>query len=179
MRYCKRYILIACCSLLLYKIPAQVLPVKHYSAADGLSSNVIKALYQDKRNIIWVGTNNGLNWFDGTHFYAPPILPKTGQLYIVNIKNDDSDNIWLCTYYNGLYKYADNRFENFLPDPVNLSSGANNVFDIVQWSDSEYIVATDYSVFFLMEKNLPRSILPIPVCAARFLLLPLLRKKKY
>jgi signal transduction histidine kinase/ligand-binding sensor domain-containing protein len=40
----------------------------HYTTRDGLSNNIITALFQDSRGLLWVGTSNGLNYFDGVAF---------------------------------------------------------------------------------------------------------------
>ncbi len=40
----------------------------HYTTKDGLSSNTVTALAQDTYGHIWVGTDFGLNRFDGTNF---------------------------------------------------------------------------------------------------------------
>lgn len=41
---------------------------KHFNYNSGLSSNVVKAIIQDKDGFMWIGTDNGLNRFDGYSF---------------------------------------------------------------------------------------------------------------
>jgi signal transduction histidine kinase/ligand-binding sensor domain-containing protein len=43
---------------------------EHFSTHDGLSDNNVIALFQDSRGLLWVGTENGLNYFDGKNFTA-------------------------------------------------------------------------------------------------------------
>lgn len=38
---------------------------KNFTVKDGLSENVVTALFQDKYGFLWIGTNNGLNMYDG------------------------------------------------------------------------------------------------------------------
>ena len=38
---------------------------RHYSAYDGLWSNAVRAVIQDKKGYIWIGADAGLNRFDG------------------------------------------------------------------------------------------------------------------
>lgn len=40
----------------------------NYTSADGLSSNTILSMTQDRDGFIWIGTSNGLNRFDGCTF---------------------------------------------------------------------------------------------------------------
>ena len=39
-----------------------------YSTDNELSSSLINAIYQDKRNYVWIATEDGLNKFDGVRF---------------------------------------------------------------------------------------------------------------
>ena len=41
---------------------------RHYTATDGLCSNTVWAVYQDKQGYMWFGTKDGLNRFDGYSF---------------------------------------------------------------------------------------------------------------
>src|SRR5450631_4712445 len=50
---------------------AQSLPESeftHYTRVEGLSNNFISGIVQDSTGYIWVGTNRGLNRFDGRFF---------------------------------------------------------------------------------------------------------------
>ncbi len=39
-----------------------------YGVADGMSSRNVNCFLQDSKGFLWIGTNNGLNRFDGTRF---------------------------------------------------------------------------------------------------------------
>src|SRR6186713_2707508 len=39
-----------------------------YTRKDGLSNNTITTLIKDNRGFLWIGTSEGLNRFDGSHF---------------------------------------------------------------------------------------------------------------
>ncbi|WP_103069144.1 hybrid sensor histidine kinase/response regulator transcription factor [Aquimarina sediminis] len=60
------------------KLQAQNIPpynVKHYDIFDGLSNNWISDIFQDKDGFIWLGTQYGLNRFDGLKFKIFTYVP--------------------------------------------------------------------------------------------------------
>lgn len=109
-RYFKK-ILILLCWYLFYSInilSAQVIDFKHYSIKDGLSQIEIKCLFQDTEGYIWIGTQNGLNKFDGYYFeniFNDPLdTTSISSNWIFDITEDADGNLWLATK-NGLNKY--------------------------------------------------------------------------
>ena len=58
--------------LLYFSVSAQTEKIrfKEYTIDHGLSQNTVFCLLQDKDGIIWVGTEDGLNKFDGYTFTA-------------------------------------------------------------------------------------------------------------
>lgn len=135
------------CLLLALTCPAQLLPIRNYTIKEGLNSNNIYAILRDTRGILWVGTNNGVSCYDGDRFFQPSMTTRTGQIYVTNFFEDHEHNIWVTSWYNGLYKYKDGRFINYLPDSADLEAQANNTFDMTEWSPGHYIVATDKNVW--------------------------------
>ncbi len=69
MYLCKIKYVVSAFILLIYchAATAQVLPTsfQHLSIENGLTSNHINCVLQDKNGFIWIGTNDGLNKFDG------------------------------------------------------------------------------------------------------------------
>ncbi|MBI2419004.1 MAG: PAS domain S-box protein [Ignavibacteriales bacterium] len=54
--------------ILISRLSAQLLPVKLYTIRDGLLANGSTCLLQDSHGILWLGTGDGINTFDGTTF---------------------------------------------------------------------------------------------------------------
>lgn len=67
---------------------------------DGLSSNTVRALLQDRMGFVWMGTSRGLNRFDGHSVLA---VNKTRSLSVTSMV-EDGDTIWVGTE-NGLFLY--------------------------------------------------------------------------
>lgn len=96
---------------------------EHFSLKDGLSSNTIYCLHRDHNGFLWVGTNNGLNRYDGYKFVAyRNQLADNNSIsndHISDIYEDDKGLIWIATWKflnsfnskNGqfkIYKYKTN-----------------------------------------------------------------------
>ncbi|MEN8155450.1 MAG: two-component regulator propeller domain-containing protein [Bacteroidota bacterium] len=94
---------------------------KHLTVEDGLSQNTINCIFQDHAGIIWLGTQDGLNCYDGyrlkTYRHDPSDPSSLSHNWIWDVIEDDSLNLWIATW-EGLTKFdrrAD-RFMRYLPD---------------------------------------------------------------
>lgn len=91
--------------LLLCCLPMEIhaYNLRQFSNKNGLSNSAILSLYQDSQGIIYIGSCDGLNLFDGTniHLYAPINSSKTllsGNL-INQITESEKDVLWIQTNY--------------------------------------------------------------------------------
>jgi hypothetical protein len=66
---------------------------------DGLSNNSVRCLLQDKSGIMWIGTNGGLNRYDGTSFIQYSILsqPALSNNIVTSLMEDEKGFIWIGT----------------------------------------------------------------------------------
>ena len=74
---------------------------KHLEVADGLSSNTVYSIYQDRDGFMWFGTRNGLNRYDGYTFRVfrhlnndPYSLPDN---VVANICESPEGKLWIKT----------------------------------------------------------------------------------
>lgn len=81
---------------------------KNYQVQDGLSSNTITSILQDRKGFIWIGTRNGLNRFDGNTFkvFHNDLSDENslGNNSIFSLFEDDKEQLWIGTY-SGIYIY--------------------------------------------------------------------------
>ncbi|WP_445454688.1 ligand-binding sensor domain-containing protein [Flavobacterium sp. 25HG05S-40] len=74
-----------------------------FSVQNGLCSNLVSALLEDRYNNIWVGTKNGLCCFDGKTMKEIPISnAPTSQVYC--IMQDKNEMLWFGTA-DGVFCY--------------------------------------------------------------------------
>ena len=82
---------------------------RHYSLDEGLSQVFITSIAQDIRGFIWVGTQEGLNRFDGYDFVAyshdPEDPNSISHNLIKAILVDDRGFIWVGTDGGGLNRF--------------------------------------------------------------------------
>ncbi len=102
---------------------AQQFNFKVFNTYNGLSNNNITCLQKDKNNFIWVGTQNGLNRFDGNAFdvfYNNPTDTNTiGNNYIQSVFISSTNKLWVGTA-SGLstYNSTTQQFYNYAPDTL-------------------------------------------------------------
>lgn len=72
-----------------------------FNVRDGLPSNSISSISQDDNGLIWIGTWNGLSFYDGYRFFTFRSGQQNGVLStnrILRLLPDSIGNIWFITY---------------------------------------------------------------------------------
>ena len=106
-------VVMACAILFGLGLPAvgQALQFSHYKVSDGLTQSEILCVFQDSEGYMWIGTQNGLNKFDGytfEHFFYDPADTTTlSNSWIFDITEDRNGFLWIGTK-EGLNKYDKN-----------------------------------------------------------------------
>jgi signal transduction histidine kinase/ligand-binding sensor domain-containing protein len=120
-----------------------------YSTRDGLSQEIIRAITQDDYGYLWIGTENGLNRYDGYIFKVfynirgdSNSLPGN-NIYCLLPSMDKG--IWVGTKYNGLAKYHPGyeNFSVFKHDSTNENTlSSNQIQCLLEDSDGNLWVGT-------------------------------------
>ncbi|MFO7934275.1 MAG: two-component regulator propeller domain-containing protein [Bacteroidales bacterium] len=80
----------------------------HLTVNDGLSQNTVNEIYRDSKGFIWVGTNDGLNRYDGYQFhhyhYSYDDTSSISNNRVYEICEDEEENLWVATR-GGLNRY--------------------------------------------------------------------------
>jgi len=98
------------CLCILFTMEAQVFPsfrFRHYTVEDGLNANSVRSLLQSRQGYIWVGTESGLNRFDGIAFkdYSVSGPENPGSHSVNAMMEDETGAIWLATDI-GIYSFS-------------------------------------------------------------------------
>ncbi|WP_020526917.1 two-component regulator propeller domain-containing protein [Flexithrix dorotheae] len=120
------------------------------NSQNGLSNNIVTCIFQDSEGFIWVGTENGLNKFDGYNFKVyrhDPTNPNSiSDNKIRCIYEDKSGSLWIGTYGGGInilpkgYDDFKHIFHN-PDDPESLSF--DEIISFFEDSEGEFWIGTD------------------------------------
>ncbi|RAW03252.1 ligand-binding sensor domain-containing protein [Pseudochryseolinea flava] len=106
----------------------------HYTIKDGLSQSQAFWLFQDSHGFLWIGTQDGLNRFDGHTFKVYKNNPFDSTTlthnWVWTVEEDVDGNLWVGTF-QGLCKYLRNedRFVQYYhnsEDPHSISGNRPN-----------------------------------------------------
>ena len=85
------------------------LKFKHIKANSQLSNSNIYVIFQDSKGFLWVGTNDGLNRFDGYDFKIYRNIENDSASLLKNeiqsIFEDSDGTLWVSTLNSGLHYY--------------------------------------------------------------------------
>ena len=83
---------------------------------NGLLSNAVRTIVQDRRGFIWMGTDNGLCRYDGTRVVSYPLPETATSQAVVALVCDPDDNLLLGTA-DGVLRFTFAN-EQFTPLPI-------------------------------------------------------------
>ncbi len=122
---------------------------EHLSLEEGLSDSIVTCILQDRKGFLWVGTENGLNKYDGYEFIRYRHDPQNPQSLSANevtvIYEDQLGELWLGTE-DGLQTYnrEKDQFVHYPSDPDNPNSLLNNeILSIYEDHASVLWIGTD------------------------------------
>ena len=144
--------LILLLSLVVYSIEGfcQQIPTINLVMKDGLSSNYVTDIAQDKYGFTWFATKYGLNRFDGDKFTVYLKEPNKELLNSNDINKIATDTInnkvWIANRWMGVnvFDCATQQFSSFLHDKNNQNTLiSNEIKDILVTSNGNVWIATN------------------------------------
>ncbi len=108
------------------------------SVRDGLSQTTPNCIMQDSRGFLWIGTEDGLNKYDGYEFEVfkqdinNPFAISSSKIKC--IEEDEEGNIWIGTNGGGLNRYdrKKNIFSNFKTNDKDSFSVSGNIINCIR-----------------------------------------------
>ena len=128
--------------------------LEQLSVADGLSQGTVNTIFQDKTGYIWLGTENGIDIYDG--FKVRPLQGPDNDFSSFSggmIKQDSNGLMWLNVVGKGLYTFdvTTNYYQLiFEKDPNNKE---NFIVDVLEAGNDNYWIATSKSLIFYNKKS--------------------------
>lgn len=114
---------------------------------EGLSNNFIMSLDMDKYGILWIGTEEGMNRFDGVAFKSfakhSGAIPGNALNKVISDRFDDK--VWIATQRSGLASYNYSTGESFVlrhNDTTDNSIPSDEITNVVQDDDGNIWFST-------------------------------------
>jgi ligand-binding sensor domain-containing protein/two-component sensor histidine kinase len=146
MRILLTYLFLLSC--LFCKTQPSTLYFRNISTGNGLSHNKINCIIQDKRGFTWIGTDDGLNRYDGNRFQSfrhDPSNPASlsGNM-ITDLLEDKNELLWISTADGGLTRYdyrlaPKNQFRQYKHSPLDSLSIPVNIINALVEDKSGYL----------------------------------------
>ena len=147
--------LIICTSLSLYTASANDITFDSFGLEDGLSNSTVNVIYKSKNDLIWLGTERGIDLFTGNQFIPLDqfIVDSTFvvKTTITAITELQANKLWVGTWGDGLFsvdiksgEYTHYRTE----DRVNPNTISDNYINCLHAQDDELWIG---SIFCLSQ----------------------------
>ncbi|MEG1255795.1 two-component regulator propeller domain-containing protein [Clostridium sp.] len=120
---------------------------KNITIEDGLSQATVQTIFQDSKGYVWMGTNDGLNRYNGYNMKVYKSdegdSESIADNYILNITEDKSNNLWVSTCY-GLTKIniVNGAIKNYFNGPNKGNLSDNFVNCVLVTKDNKILVGT-------------------------------------
>lgn len=119
---------------------------KHLTNREGLTNNNIRCIFQDKYGQIWIGTQDGLNCYNGlsvkTYYNHSSDKMSLPSNHINDINEDVNGDIWIATM-KGLVRYLPktNNFKRY------KKTSKHNVLGIIKNQNNDLFITTSNGIY--------------------------------
>ncbi|PQJ08766.1 hypothetical protein CJD36_022465 [Flavipsychrobacter stenotrophus] len=107
----------------------------NFTKKDGLLSNNVNAIVEDKAGDILFGTSNGICRYSGKTITNLTAKEDASKSPVSCLLEDKQGNLWFGTMNSGIYRYDGKKFTNFLNNddhPFNLGVHYQYIVHIIQ-----------------------------------------------
>jgi ligand-binding sensor domain-containing protein len=111
-----------------FSLSGQYLTSKNYTTADGLPNNAVRSLFLDAKNVLWIGTENGVSTMQNGEFSI--INESNGLVHnsCWDISQDIDGNMWFASYGGGVSKFDGQSFTVFTTKQGLVANKTRKVF---------------------------------------------------
>ena len=152
-KYLRTNILLGLLFLLSVSFSAQDVRFQRLTIKDGLSQSAVNCITQDSLGYIWIGTQDGLNRYDGVHFKVfKHLLNDPNSLtssYVNDIEIDRSGMIWIGTQSGGVNIY--DPVNNSFATPENLNDLSTETIEDLFILENKVYISTERLGLYIYE----------------------------
>jgi ligand-binding sensor domain-containing protein len=141
------------------------LTLRRFSTSDGLSDNNVRCMLVDSKGFVWLGTDDGLNRFDGLEFvtirrHGGTSFSLSGNI-VTDVKEDADGTLWIGTRDGGVCQLNTKTGEVFHPKLISSNGAEQRYVNCVFLDGPETLyVATDKGVFVSHDRRNFKPIAP-------------------
>ena len=126
---------------------------------DGLTQTSVQAVEQTRDGYLWLGTQEGLNRYDGYGFrvykHDPEDPASLSDSEVLALAGDRRDGLWIGTFGGGLnrFRWADESFSHHRHDPADERSLSDDYVTVIReevrenehpfWMKTEFMMLAD------------------------------------
>ncbi len=128
--------------------------IRHYTTHDGLPSNTIYQMCQDRHKFLWFTSDAGVAKFDGTSFTIYRKKDGLSSNDVVRIKEDSKGRVWFFNYNGTVNYYFNNKIYNGGNSPfLNFLIGKGFLLDFFTDSNQTINFYNWEGEVFALDKN--------------------------
>ena len=147
------------CSLILTSPVFCQEALKYFTVKQGLTQNTVTAIFRSDDGTLWVGTQDGLNRFDGYSFspyrHDPGDQQSLSDQYVTTIQQDKRSNIWVGTRHGlNIYRRRNNDFKRMYPDVESRNKVQSQTLNIFNKDINELVVAVASHLYSISNTDL-------------------------
>jgi ligand-binding sensor domain-containing protein len=134
---------------------------QYFGSESGLSDKQVKSIIQDKKGLMWIGTANGLNRFDGKNFLHINDVPYSTLkgTFIHSIIDDTEGNLVLGTN-NGIEFFDPYTFKSTALN-IERFTGKRPTFQIILFKSSKGYIYAMIGNYFLLRIDKHKNIIQV------------------
>lgn len=137
--------------------------IAKYAISEGLPSNDVKVIHEDRKGVLWIGTYGGLVRLEGEKgkggkgenvTFTPTIFTSENGLAsdrIRTIYEDADGKLWIGTYDSGLSRFHDGKFFNYTIENGLFNNG---VFQILEDEKNNFWISCNKGIYRVKRKEL-------------------------